>query len=74
MQLIKLKGNSGQNTSVVHMKDLTDFSLLSGSFRVPFNLVKKIPKLENLLNFDAIFVSHMTSFLSPSFSAVALFR
>ena len=29
--------------------------------------------LENLLNFDAIFVSRMTSLTSPSFSAMALF-
>ena len=41
-----LKGNSSQNTSVVHMKDLTDFSLLPNGLRVPMNLVKKISVVE----------------------------
>ena len=46
---------SSQNTSVVHMKDLIDFSLFPKF--PPSNELKKISpvKLEHLLNFDAIF-------------------
>ena len=40
-----LKGNTSQNTSAIHMKDLINFSFnvnFSQSLGVPVNLIKKI--------------------------------
>ena len=56
--VVALKGNSSQNTSVVHMTDLTDFSLLL-----------KFPRFNQLSQED---IASSIS-LSASFSAVALF-